>query len=224
MEINVQKYLDQTAEDLVQHFEQSVSPADVQTADAIAAALTPVAAAMDDAIAKNQLMRATLTVTTTVPTTISFETGIINMPLANAKKAGNFFEVEEIVPVNVYLVTDNPFLNASGLRIDLLAAADAFADNNAKLIANVAPHVLEQLQHIAEEAAKPAPEPEEKKPAAKKTTRKTTKKTTAKKTTRKTAAKKTATKKATAKKTTTKTATTKKATPAKTVRTKKVAD
>ncbi|WP_127848648.1 hypothetical protein [Lacticaseibacillus hulanensis] len=206
MQINVQKYLDQAAADEVQHFETSVKPEQVKNAAEIKAALQPVVDAVIDALKRNQLMRATLVVEGTVPTTISLETGIINMPLANAKKVANFFEVEEIVPVNVYLVTDNPFLNASGLRIDLLADSDTFASATGKLLDNIAPHVLEQLQHIDEEAAKPAPDPAEKavkKPAAKKTTRKTTRKV-ATKTTRKTAAKKPAANKAAAKTTRTK--------------------
>lgn len=214
MDINVQKYLDMAANDEVQHFEQSVSPEMVPDATGMGLALQPVVAAVVQAVQANQLMRATLTVQTAVPTTISFETGIINMPLANAKKAGNFFEIEEIVPVKIYLVTENPFLNASGLRIDELATSDEFVRNTDALLANVAPHAVEQLQHIAEEAAKPAPEPAAK-PAAKKTTRKTTKKTTTKRAT---------TKKSTAKKPAAKKATAKKAPAKKTTRTKKVAD
>ncbi len=207
MQINVQKYLDAAASDTVRHLEQTVQPDAVTTAAGMTAALQPLANAVVTAISNDELIRATLTIATQTPTQVSFETGIINMPLVNAKKAGNFFEVEEIVPVNVYLVTENTFLNASGLRIDLVADSDTFTGATGQLVQNTAAHVLEQVAHITEEAAKPAPEPEEK-PAAKKTA--------TKRTTKKPAAKKTPAKKTTAKKATTKKATT--------TRKKKVAD
>lgn len=210
MQINVQKYLDLGTNDGVERFEQTLKPAAVTSVAGVRAALQPLADAIIDAVAKNELLRASFTVTTTMPTTVSLETGIINMPLVNAKKAGNFFEIEEIVPVNIYLVTESPFLNASGLRIDLLGPSDTFASDAPRLLDEAAARVLTQLEHIAEEAARPLTEPEPapaKKAAAKKTTAKktSTKRAATKKTTtaKKTPAKKAAAKKPAAKKTTT---------------------
>lgn len=212
MEINVQHYLNRVADDQVQHFDQLTSPAAVADAAGLQTALQPIFAATTQAIQAGELIRATLTIQGTQPTLVSLETGLINLPLANAKKVPGFLEPDEIVPVKVYLITESPFLNASKLRIDLLAPSDQFVADEAALLAQVTTTVQEQLAHIAEEAAKPAPVEEEapakKAPAKKKTA---TKKTTAKKpaakkapakkaTTKKTAAKKTTTKKASAKK------------------------
>lgn len=207
MEINVQHYLNRVADDQVQHFEQLVAPAAVADQQGLQAALAPIFDATAQALATGELMRATLTVQGTQPTLVSLETGVINLPLANAKKVAGFLEPDEIVPVDVYLVTESPFLNASGLRIDRLTDSVSFADNQAALIAQVAETVSAQLAHIEEEAAKPVPVVKEapaKKTAAKKTTAKKT--TTKKAAAKKPAAKKTTTKKAPAKKTTTKTA------------------
>lgn len=200
MDINVQHFLNRTADEQVKHFDQLTTPEAVADTTGMLAALQPLADAVVDALNQGELMRATLTVQGTEPTTISFETGIINLPFANAKKVGGFFEADEIVPVNVYLVTENAkFLNASGLRIDELATSDDFAAKTAAYTQLAATTAVEQLAHITEEAAKPQPVVKEV-PANK---AKTTKKTTRKTTTRKTTAKKTTTRKTTAKKATT---------------------
>lgn len=215
MEINVQHYLNRTADDQVQHFEQSSTIAATSTAAGLTAALQPLAEAINSATAAGELMRATLTITGgKEPVLVSFETGVINMPLANAKKVGGFLEADEIVPVNIYLVTESKYLNASGLRIDKVADSDEFAANTASLVQGVASDVAEKLTHIGEEEAKP--EPVAKPAPAKKTTRKTA--------TRRTAAKKTTTKKTTAKKTATKKTTAKRATSRKTTSKKVNAD
>jgi hypothetical protein len=203
MEINVQHYLNRTADDQVQHFEQSSTIAATANAAGLTAALQPLATAINDATAAGELMRATLTINGgKEPVLVSFETGVINMPLANAKKVGGFLEADEIVPVNIYLVTESKYLNASGLRIDKLADSDEFAANTASILQSVVADVGAKLTHIAEEEAKP--EPVAKPAPAKKTTaKKTTRRTTAKKsTTKKTTAKKTSAKKTTARKTT----------------------
>lgn len=208
MEINVQHYLNRTADDQVQHFEQSSTRGAVATADGLVAALQPLASAVNDATAAGELMRATLTISGgKEPVLVSLETGVINMPLANAKKVAGFLEVDEIVPVNIYLVTESKFLNASGLRIDKVASSNDFATDTMTYLQQVASDVIAKFTHISEEeekpepVAKPAPKKKvtrrattkkttTKKPAAKKTTKATAKKTTAKKTTRKTPVKK----------------------------------
>ncbi|WDF82472.1 hypothetical protein PQ472_11345 [Lacticaseibacillus pabuli] len=204
MDINVQHYLNRTADEQVKHFDQLTTPAAVADTEAMVAALQPLADAVVDAVNQGELIRATLTLQGTEPTLISFETGIINLPLANAKKVGGFFEADEIVPVNVYLVTENKFLNASGLRIDELATTDDFVAKAVAYTQLAATTAVEQVAHITEEAAKPAPVVKEVPANKAKTTKKTTRRTTAKKTTtkRKTTAKKSTTtrKRTTAKK------------------------
>ncbi|WP_155287398.1 hypothetical protein [Lacticaseibacillus zhaodongensis] len=204
MDINIQHYLNRTADEQVQHFEQSITPEAAASDAALQTAIEQLATAINGATAAGELMRATLTVSTPEPTLISLETGVINLPLANAKKVGGFFEPDEIVPVKIYLVVESKFLNASGLHISLLATSGDFAKDSSSAVSAAVTQVSAYLLHIQEEAAKPEPEPTPaKKPAAKKTTRRTTKKTTSK---RKPAAKKTTTRKTAAKKSTTKTA------------------
>lgn len=206
MDINIQHYLDRTADEQVKHFDASITPEEAAKPAALKSAVEQLAAAINAATATDELMRATLTVTTPEPTLISLETGVINLPLANAKKVGGFFEPDEIVPVKIYLVVESKFLNASGLHISLLATSDDFAKSSTSSVDAVVAQAQTDLQHIAEEAAKPATEPKvaKKAPARTTTKRRTTRKTAAKKTTKsKTTTKKTTTRKTAAKKTTT---------------------
>ncbi len=76
--------------------------------DGIADALTKVFADVRAAIEKDQLIQADLVVDFPEPTTITVETGIINLPFANVNKIPNFLEPDEIVPVRVYLIVASP--------------------------------------------------------------------------------------------------------------------
>ncbi len=73
--------------------------------DGIADELTKVFADVRAAIEKDQLIQADLVVDFPEPTTITVETGMINLPFANVNKIPNFFwNPDEIVPVRVYLI------------------------------------------------------------------------------------------------------------------------
>lgn len=216
MEINVQTYQNAIAEGNYDSVRENVSPETLKQ-NGLAATMAGIYTNVREATEAGHLIQAQLEVTYKVPTLISIETGVINLPLENYKKVNNFLEPEEIVPVNLYLVVTSEAINVSGLRIDLFSSvADYLADFTTKNAAlNEA--ISEKLTLIEEEMAKPKPVvkevPEEKKkPATRKTTRKTTatkkpaaKKTTAKKTTTtKKAAPKTTAKRTTATKPATK--------------------
>lgn len=51
-------------------------------------------------------------------TSFAVETSIINLPWADTKKVINFFNNDEIVPVNLYFIIESPVVNQSSFRID----------------------------------------------------------------------------------------------------------
>lgn len=204
MDINTKAFQDAVMDGNFATFNQEITPAALQKSGVVQA-LTPVFTAIDDAIGAGKLIQAQLTITSAEPTIIRFETGIINLPFADAKKIINFLEPEELVPLRLYLIVVSPHVNVSGLRIDQIATLDDYNQTKTAQQAAIVTAVEGKLAEIEANAKAPKPEPVAAKPAAKASTRKTT----AKKTTRKPAAKKATTRRATAKKATTRKSTTK---------------
>lgn len=210
MEINVHKFQEAILAGTFEHTAVHVTAAAFKK-DGIADALTKVFADVRAAIEKDQLIQADLVVDFPEPTTITVETGIINLPFANVNKIPNFLEPDEIVPVRVYLIVASSFVNVSGLRIDEAATAADYLQDFDTINAQMTASVQEKLEHIQTEMAKPKETVKEvpankQKTTAKKTTRRATtkKKTTTRKTTKKsTSASKAAPKRKTTKKTTT---------------------
>lgn len=196
MEINTKAFQEAIMDGNYTTFNQDVTP-EVAT-KGLDSALAPVFAAVDEAIASGKLIQAQLTITSAEPTIIRLETGIVNLPFADAKKIINFLEPEEQVPLKLYLIVIAEHVNASGLRIDEVATLDQYAENESAQQAAIVAAGMQKLDEIAENQLRPAPAPVEKKPVARQTT---TRKTTTKRktTTRKTAAKKTTTRKTTRK-------------------------
>ncbi|TLQ51429.1 hypothetical protein FEZ34_04400 [Lacticaseibacillus casei] len=210
MEINVHKFQEAVLAGTFEHTEVHLTAAAFKK-DGVDTAMAKVFADVRSAIEKNQLIQADLVIDFPEPTTITVETGVINLPFANVNKITNFLEPDEIVPVRVYLIVTSPFVNVSGLRIDETATAADYLQDFATINDQMIASVQEKLDHIQTEMAKPKEIAKEvpankQKPAAKKTTRRTAtkKRTTTRKTTKKTAtASKAAAKTTTAKKTTT---------------------
>ncbi|WP_054750849.1 hypothetical protein [Lacticaseibacillus thailandensis] len=172
MEINVQKYLDAVTNTDYVISEHTVQPVAVEQ-EGVAAALAPLLADAQTNLGAGRIMRSVVTIASAEPTTVALEAGVVNLPMADAKKITNFLGNDEIVPVRLYLVVANKFLNASGLRIDEVATADEFLAHPDQYGQAIVDSVTEKLAHIATEAAKPQ---EEVKPktAAQATTRRTT--------------------------------------------------
>lgn len=194
MEINTKAFQEAIMDGNYTTFNQDVTPA--VAAKGLDSALVPVFAAVDDAIAQGKLIQAQLTITSAEPTIIRLETGIVNLPFADAKKIINFLEPEEQVPLKLYLIVIAEHVNASGLRIDEVATLDQYTDQKAAQQAVIVAAGMQKLDEIAENQLRPAKAPVEKKPATRRTT---TKKTTTK---RKTTTRKITAKKATTRKTT----------------------
>ncbi len=196
MEINTKAFQEAIMDGNYTTFNQDVTPA--VAAKGLDSALVPVFAAVDEAIAQGKLIQAQLTITSAEPTIIRLETGIVNLPFADAKKIVNFLEPEEQVPLKLYLIVIADHVNASGLRIDEVATLDQYTDQKAAQQAAIVAAGMQKLDEIAENQLRPAPAPVEKKPATRRTATKKTptkrktaaKKTTTRKTTRKPAAKK----------------------------------
>ncbi|MCH4172358.1 MAG: hypothetical protein LKF36_14150 [Lactobacillus sp.] len=233
MDIKVQDFVDRIEANTYTHFEATKSDA-VANKDGIAALLTPALAAISEAVATGHLAQAKLVLTGKANVVYRLETGVVNLPFENTKKVFQFYDLEETVPVRIYLITEAEDLNASGFRIDEMGTADDLMTNEAAVAAKVNAQASEQWTyvnaHLGEVAAakeKAAAAFKAKQAAAKKTPAKKTpakrtttrrKTTTARKTTaaakkpttaaakRTTAAKKTTT--AAAKRTTTKRTTT----------------
>lgn len=203
MEINTKAFQEAIMDGNYTTFNQDVTPA--VAAKGLDAALMPVFAAVDEAIAQGKLIQAQLTITSAEPTIIRLETGIVNLPFADAKKIINFLEPEEQVPLKLYLIVIAEHVNASGLRIDEVATLDQYTEQRAAQQAAIVAAGMQKLDEIAENQLRPAPAPVEKKPATRKAT---TKKATTK---RKTTTRKPAAKKTTARKTRRKPATKKEA-------------
>ncbi|MCX2456528.1 hypothetical protein [Lacticaseibacillus nasuensis] len=189
MDINVNTF--QTAV-LAGNFETpsfTVTPA--AAAKDLQAALQPAVAATVANLQAGKLSQATVTITSAEPTVIALETGVINLPFADAKKVTNFLDTTADAPLRVYLVITNPNVNASGLRIDEVATGDDFVANQAAQLVAITAAVSEKLATIEETrlAPKPtvktAPASRTKTTKTTKTTRRTTKRASAKKTTRK---------------------------------------
>lgn len=196
MEINTKAFQEAIMDGNYTTFNQDVTPA--VAAKGLDSALVPVFAAVDEAIAQGKLIQAQLTITSAEPTIIRLETGIVNLPFADAKKIVNFLEPEEQVRLKLYLIVIADHVNASGLRIDEVATLDQYTDQKAAQQAAIVAAGMQKLDEIAENQLRPAPAPVEKKPATRRTATKKTptkrktaaKKTTTRKTTRKPAAKK----------------------------------
>lgn len=196
MEINTKAFQEAIMDGNYTTFNQDVTPA--VAAKGLDSALAPVFAAVDEAIVQGKLIQAQLTITSAEPTIIRLETGIVNLPFADAQKIVNFLEPEEQVPLKLYLIVIADHVNASGLRIDEVATLDQYTDQKAAQQAAIVAAGMQKLDEIAENQLRPAPAPVEKKPATRRTATKKTptkrktaaKKTTTRKTTRKPAAKK----------------------------------
>ncbi|WP_461213769.1 hypothetical protein [Lacticaseibacillus sp. GG6-2] len=189
MQINTKAFQDAVMDGNYTTFDQEATPEAIAKSG-LDTALAPVFAAVDAALDAGKLIQAQLTITSKEPTIIRLETGIVNLPFADAKKIINFLEPEEMVPLRLYLIVISEHVNASGLRIDEVATLDDYSKAKGAQQAAIIAAGQEKLALIAENAVKPKPEPAKpaaKKPAAK---RATTKKTTKRTTTRKTAAKK----------------------------------
>ncbi|WP_057002748.1 hypothetical protein [Agrilactobacillus composti] len=213
MDIKVQDFVDRIEANTYTHFEATKSDA-VANKDGIEALLTPALAAISEAVATGHLAQAKLVLTGKANVVYRLETGVVNLPFENTKKVFQFYDLEETVPVRIYLITEAEDLNASGFRIDEMGTADDLMTNEAAVAAKINAQASEQWTyvnaHLGEVAAakeKAAAAFKAKQAAAKKTP---AKKTTAKRTTTRrkatarkatTAAKKTTT--AAAKRTTT---------------------
>ncbi|WP_461226005.1 hypothetical protein [Lacticaseibacillus suihuaensis] len=208
MEINVTAFQEAIENGNYQTTQFTATPEQVSR-DGVEKALQPAFAALDAALDQGVLAQVDLVIESAEPTTVRLETGVINLPFADSRKVNNFLAEDATVPLRVNLIVISPYVNQSGLRIDIVAEADAYVQNRTANQAAVIAEVQEKLALIAAEAAAPKPVVKEA-PAsrAKATTTKkaTTRKPAAKKaTTRKTAAKKTTTRKTAAKKTAAKT-------------------
>lgn len=201
MQINTKAFQDAVMDGNYTTFDQEATPQAIAKSG-LDTALAPVFAAVDAALEAGKLIQAQLTITSKEPTIIRLETGIVNLPFADAKKIINFLEPEELVPLRLYLIVISEHVNASGLRIDEVATLDDYLKTKSAQQAAIIAAGQEKLALIAENAAKPKPEPTA--PAKRATAKRATaKKTTTKRaTTRKTAAKKPAAKKSTTRKTT----------------------
>ncbi|KRM71346.1 hypothetical protein [Lacticaseibacillus brantae] len=206
MEINVQTYQNAIAEGNYEQVQKTVDPMDLKE-QGLAQFMASLYESVQAATQKNQLIQATLEVTYKEPVLVSLETSVINLPMADYKKINNFLEVEEIVPVNLYLVITSQWVNVSGLRIDKMTDVASYLADFTVKNAEINDAIYEKLDFIEAEMSKPQPVAKEvpankRKPATKRTTTKTAaaKKPAAKTTRKKAPAKKTATKKPAAKK------------------------
>ena len=210
MEINVHKFQEAVLAGTFEHTEVHLTAAAFKK-DGVDAAMAKVFEDVRRGIEKDQLIQADLVIDFPEPTTITVETGVINLPFANVNKITNFLEPDEIVPVRVYLIVTSPFINVSGLRIDEAATAADYLQDFATINDQMMVSIQEKLDHIQTEMDKPKEIVKEvpankRKPTAKTSPRRTAtkKRTTTRKTTKKTtAASKAATKTPTAKKTAT---------------------
>ncbi|WP_225047885.1 hypothetical protein [Lacticaseibacillus kribbianus] len=210
MEINVTAFQEAIENGNYQTTQFTATPEQVAQ-DGVEKDLQPAFAALDAALDQGILAQVDLVIESAEPTTVRLETGVINLPFADSRKVNNFLDEDATVPLRVNLIVISPYVNQSGLRIDIVAEADAYVQNRAANQAAVIAEVQEKLALIEAERTAPKPEALEVPAARAKAT-----------TTRKTAAKKTTTRKATAKKTTAKKTTTRKSA-AKTTAAKKAA-
>lgn len=195
MEINVKAFQEAIE---AGNYEQPNYPVTEQTATTdIETALAPVFNDVDQALAAGKLISARLTVAGDEPTEVRIETGIINLPFEDSKKVTNFLDADKEVPIRLNLIVASPYVNASGLRIDEIATADAYLADKRANMAAVFAAVHEKLATI--KAAREAPKPPVKEAPASRA-----------KATRKSGTRSSAAKKPTARKRTTRKAPTKK--------------
>ncbi|KRN21984.1 hypothetical protein [Lacticaseibacillus camelliae] len=195
MEINVKAFQEAIE---AGNYEQTNYPiTEVAATAGVEKALAPVFSDVDQALAAGKLISAQLTIEGDEPTYVRIETGVINLPFEDSKKVTNFLDADKDTPITLNLIVVSPYVNASGLRIDEIATADAYLANKSANMAAVAAEVHEKLAAIKTARETPKPIVKEApasraKPTRKTSTRRTTAKkaTTRKRTTRKPAAKK----------------------------------
>lgn len=190
---------------------------------------TELLTASQDLINEGRLGYSSYQVSSEPAVQFTIELSPVNLPMADAKKVNQFFSDDnDVVPLNVYLVTRSTYLNVSHLHIDLLGSSEAdLTEFHKELVAIMTLNwqtIVDHFENPPIEPTQPAAKTATKKTTTKrKTTRRTAKKATTRKastkkvTTKKTTTKKTTTKKAATKKSATQKATTKKATTKKTV-------
>ncbi|MFD1393136.1 hypothetical protein ACFQ3L_05950 [Lacticaseibacillus jixianensis] len=188
MEINVKAFQEAIAAGNYEQTNHSATEA-AALAD-IEKVLAPVFDDVDRALDAGKLISAQLTIEGAEPTTVRVETGVINLPFEDSKKVTNFLDADKATPLQLNLIVASPYVNVSGLRIDEIATADAYAASKRPNIAAAVGEVHEKLVLI--KAAREAPKPIAKEAPASRA--KTTRKTTARKTTKKPVARKPAAK------------------------------
>lgn len=90
---------------------------------------------------------------------VALETNLINIPMQEAMRLDpKLLEGADAKPVNLYLVATGTDLNASGLRIDELAAADELNGSTTALTEKMQAWVTKQLAQTNENRAAKAVE------------------------------------------------------------------
>lgn len=90
---------------------------------------------------------------------VALETNLINIPMQEAMRLDpKLLEGADAKPVNLYLVATGTDLNASGLRIDELAAADELNGSTTALTEKMQAWVTKQLAQTNENCAAKAAE------------------------------------------------------------------
>ncbi|MCP0887763.1 hypothetical protein LB941_10525 [Ligilactobacillus sp. WILCCON 0076] len=159
MNITAKEYIDIVAGEHYVKETISTTAAKFHTAG-VQESFEPVLEKFKNSVEQEKLVQAGLLVDyPSGPTRFYLETGIINLSFADVKKVDNFFlNLDEVVPVNVYLVVNSEDINASHFRIDKIASVDEMLANSESFAVKVIEQVAKQVAIIEENQANKADE------------------------------------------------------------------
>lgn len=129
MQIKVQDYCEDIAKQNYDWQSLHLTCAQIKSAN-LAALLSAFYVQFAEDLQNNRLAKLQIIVDD-APALLSFavETSIINLPWADTKKIINFFDNDDVVPLNLYFITESPSVNVSNLRIDEFASVTAYLHN-----------------------------------------------------------------------------------------------
>jgi hypothetical protein len=127
MEINAKKMVDLLSESEFAVDEFATKQADLQSnAKAI---LSPLVSSMKDSIKSNEIKSCELNFTD-LDAKVYLQNNIINLPFRYAKNIGKIIKDDDNLDISVYMIIESEDINRSKLRIDKLASASQFIDQD----------------------------------------------------------------------------------------------
>ena len=148
MQIKIQQFMEDALDEKITAKVVETDLASIQQVETVTMGLTFVA----DATKKSEIAQYNWVVDMPEGEKVSvrIETSVINLPLEDSKTISKILNVEDEAEMNVYLITETPDMNKSGLRIDKLASVTAVQDDTDGVSHSASNWINDQLAAIVD--------------------------------------------------------------------------